>query len=115
MNRSAAPPCPICEQELSESQSIEVCASCHHSLLTTGAVAMSTTGEFRIPAAVLAFEVGNMESQAPARRSECCTWCQKHGQQVKKLLTAGELLICNECISLCVDILTAELGDGWRS
>jgi hypothetical protein len=32
---------------------------------------------------------------------------------VKKLLGRGGVALCNECVSLCCDILDAEVGD-WR-
>ena len=34
--------------------------------------------------------------------------------QVKQLLGRGTTALCDECVSLCCDILDAELGTDWR-
>ena len=43
-----------------------------------------------------------------------CSWCGKLETQVKKLLGRNDTALCDECVSLCCDILDAELGDSWR-
>ena len=35
-------------------------------------------------------------------------------QGAARLLGRGGIALCNECVSLCSDILDAELGDTWR-
>jgi len=34
-----------------------------------------------------------------------CSFCEKDQQQVKKLVAGNDVYICNECITLCYDIL----------
>lgn len=45
-----------------------------------------------------------------------CSFCGKPQSQVKRLISGSGVYICNECISLCQDILAAEennqMGDG---
>ena len=43
-----------------------------------------------------------------------CAWCGKLEREVKKLLGRGGVALCDECVSLCCDILDAELGGSWR-
>ena len=37
-----------------------------------------------------------------------CSFCGKPQSQVKRLISGSGVYICNECISLCQDILAAE-------
>jgi len=38
-----------------------------------------------------------------------CSFCGKDNESVDKLITNGKKInICNECVSLCVDILNGE-------
>jgi ATP-dependent Clp protease ATP-binding subunit ClpX len=40
-------------------------------------------------------------------RTVRCSFCGKHEEQVKRLITGpGEAYICNECVELCFDIIT---------
>ena len=48
------------------------------------------------------------------RATNVCAWCGKHEREVKKLLGRGGVALCDECVSLCCDILDAELGGEWR-
>jgi hypothetical protein len=34
--------------------------------------------------------------------------------EVRELLGLGAVAICDGCVALCVDILEAEIGPGWR-
>jgi ATP-dependent protease Clp ATPase subunit len=43
-----------------------------------------------------------------------CSFCGKPQTQVAKLIAGPGVLICNECIALCNDILVEELGAGWE-
>jgi hypothetical protein len=101
--------CPICGGALADGKPIDVCAACHKSLV--GGVAVRATGEFLVPspAALSAAEAG----EPLVLPSNACAWCGKNESQVKKLLGRGGVALCNECVSLCVDILDAELGT-WR-
>lgn len=114
------PPCPICAKNLEDAQSVFVCGQCHGQLASTGAIQVHVTGEF--PAVLqmaMLPEDGAPEVPARPRRptdpaDHNCTWCDKPGDQVKKLLTHGVAKICNECVALCADIMQAEIGDDWR-
>ena len=37
-----------------------------------------------------------------------CSFCEKNQQQVKKLIAANDVFICDECIVLCYDIIDKE-------
>jgi ATP-dependent Clp protease ATP-binding subunit ClpX len=39
----------------------------------------------------------------------CCSFCGKSQSEVKKLIAGPAVLICNECISLCADILREDI------
>ena len=39
------------------------------------------------------------------RRAELCSFCGKTQAEVAKLLAGPAVLICNECVGLCVQIL----------
>ena len=89
-----------------------VCSSCHRrSLVTGGGVAVNATGEFRV-ASPEAIETSATTGELP-NTAGVCAWCGKLEAQVKKLLGRGNVAMCDECVSLCCDILDAELGD-WR-
>ena len=78
-----------------------------------GNVEVRATGEFRAATPeVLSAAAGSNEA-LPVTGSTTCAWCGKHQAEVKKLLTSATVAICNECVALCADILTAELGDDW--
>jgi hypothetical protein len=107
--------CPICTQALEAGELLMICGACH---LTLGGTArglnVGATGEFRVPtpemvAAVIASEPGERPNVANA-----CAWCQKSENDVKKLLGRAGTALCNECVSLAVDIMDAELGTDWR-
>jgi len=106
-------PCPVCQGDLAEGDLILVCAPCRDRL--GGGVSVRATGEFRVPADLAAdVSVGNAaESSSPGAPTEC-TWCSKSADRVRKLLGTTAFAICDECVSLCADILEAELGPDWR-
>jgi hypothetical protein len=99
--------CPVCAGALDGGELILVCGGCR-SKLGVGPVRM--TGEFRVPT--------EFADDSPASASEpsaaACSWCGRAGHQVKKLLGTPQVAICNECVALCADILSAELGPDWR-
>lgn len=102
--------CPICAQSLEGGELVMVCTGCHQAL--GGGLKLGATGEFRVPSASL-FE----ETEATGERPQAggvCSWCGKLENQVKKLLGRGATALCDECVSLCCDILDAELGTTWR-
>lgn len=86
-----------------------VCTACHKSL--GGGLAVNATGEFRVPTELL--EVAEASGER-VRATGACAWCGKLEHEVKKLLGRGGVALCDECVSLCCDILDAELGDSWR-
>jgi len=45
-----------------------------------------------------------------------CSFCGKTQNQVKKLIAAPGVFICNECVDLCCEILTEESDGsfGWK-
>ena len=102
--------CPICTQVLEGGELVMVCTFCHKSL--GGGLAVNATGEFRVPSSEQLDETAS--SGEHPRAVGTCSWCGKLENQVQKLLGRGGVALCNECVSLCSDILDAELGDGWR-
>jgi 3-hydroxy-3-methylglutaryl CoA synthase len=116
---SDAPRCPVCTQQIGETKSLVVCASCHDSLQPGANVSVSVTGEFPVMSQ-LAF-AADAEQAAPASAPQqtgsagaVCTWCSKPGGDVLKMLTHGTSSICNECVALCSRILDSEFGETWR-
>jgi hypothetical protein len=102
--------CPLCTQALEGGELVMVCAGCHKSL--GGGLNVNATGEFRVPSEA-ELETAAVSGEHP-RTTDLCAWCGKLEHQVKKLLGRGGVALCNECVSLCSDILDAELGDTWR-
>ena len=100
---------PVCGGDLSGGDLILVCGGCHRML---GNVEVRATGEF-MAATPAALAAASGDHAMPAGGSHVCAWCGKHQHEVKKLLTSAHVAICNECVALCADILTAELGDDW--
>jgi hypothetical protein len=96
-----------------------VCGNCYDGLLSKGAVAVSETGEFAVVSADAAAQLldgGLADSPATSiAAGSACTWCGKRREQVKKMLSSPSAHICNECVALCSDILSSELGEDWRS
>lgn len=108
-------PCPVCQGELADGDLILVCAPCRDRL--GGGVSVRATGEFRVPADLAA--VTELGTAPPAEASSpgaptMCSWCSKSANAVRKLLGNTAFAICDECVSLCADILEAELGPDWR-
>ena len=105
--------CPICAQVLEGGELVMVCTGCHKAL--GGGLAVNATGEFRVPSpeAIAAVQSHGETGEHP-RSTSVCAWCGKLEPQVKKLLGRGGVALCNECVSLCCDILDAELGENWR-
>ena len=87
-----------------------VCTPCHKSL--GGGLSVGATGEFRVPPE-LHDATSGVSGEHPSATS-ICAWCGKLEHEVKKLLGRNDIALCNECVSLCSDILDAELGDTWR-
>ena len=92
-----------------------VCGHCHKAL--GGGLVAGATGEFTVPHAVLREALAEAAVTPPGERvraTNVCSWCGKLEAQVKKLLGRGGVALCDECVSLCCDILDAELGETWR-
>jgi hypothetical protein len=102
--------CPICAQTLEGGELVMVCTNCHHAL--GGGLSVGATGEFRVPSPAL-LDAGEASGERP-QAVGICSWCGKLESQVKKLLGRGTTSLCDECVSLCCDILDAELGTTWR-
>jgi hypothetical protein len=102
--------CPVCRGDLADGDLILVCAPCRDRF--GGQVHMRATGEFRVPPE-LAQSDGETSGSHPGG-AQTCSWCGKPGEQVRKLLGSAGVAICDECVSLCADILEAELGPDWR-
>jgi len=103
--------CPVCRGDLADGDLILVCAPCR--VKFGGMVEMRATGEFRVPTELEVGGRGETSGSHPGA-AQACSWCGKPPEQVRKLLGAAEVAICDECVSLCADILEAELGPGWR-
>jgi len=107
--------CPICAQTLEGGELVMVCTSCHQAL--GGGLSVGATAEFRVPSPAL-LEAAEASSSGGGQRPQTivgvCSWCGKLENQVKKLLGRGTTTLCDECVSLCCDILDAELGTTWR-
>ena len=106
--------CPICAQALEGGELVMVCTPCHKAL--GGGLAVGATGEFRVPssAELMAAQSGSQGVGERPHATNLCAWCGKLEAQVKKLLGRNGVALCNECVSLCCDILDAEVGDDWR-
>lgn len=91
-----------------------VCTGCHKAL--GGGLDLGATGEFRVPSPdELAKYAGEAQDQGERpQTTNVCSWCGKLEAQVKKLLGRNNVALCDECVSLCCDILDAELGNTWR-
>lgn len=91
-----------------------VCNNCHKAL--GGGLSLGATGEFRVPspAELLAHASETPHVGEHVHAVSVCSWCGKLEAQVKKLLGRGGVALCDECVSLCCDILDAELGETWR-
>jgi hypothetical protein len=87
-----------------------VCTTCHTRV--GGGLSVNATGEFRVPTPE---QLDSIEATGERVHStNVCAWCGKLERQVKKLLGRGGIALCDECVSLCCDILDAELGNSWR-
>ncbi|MEJ7602248.1 MAG: ClpX C4-type zinc finger protein [Kofleriaceae bacterium] len=105
--------CPICAQALEEGELVMVCAPCHSSL-GGGGLALGATGEFHVPSSAELLDHHAANTGERPHAIAVCSWCGKLEAQVKKLLGRSGTALCDECVSLCCDILDAELGSTWR-
>jgi hypothetical protein len=42
-----------------------------------------------------------------------CSFCGKHQDNVRLLIAVPGVFICDECVSLCVEILDEKIGRSW--
>jgi hypothetical protein len=105
-------PCPVCQGDLADGDLILVCGSCRDRL--GGGVSVRATGEFRVPADLVADMGPSTLTESTPGAPTVCSWCAKTAGNVRKLLGTSAFAICDECVSLCADILEAELGPDWR-
>jgi hypothetical protein len=56
---------------------------------------------------------GDEADKAPFLESMRCSFCCKRGTEVESLIAGPtpQIAICNECIELCVEILTEQRAD----
>jgi hypothetical protein len=104
--------CPICAQTLEGGELVMVCTGCHQAL--GGGLKVGSTAEFRVPSRSMLEAAEAVGSGEHPQAVAVCSWCGKLESQVKKLLGRGPTTLCDECVSLCCDILDAELGSTWR-
>lgn len=107
--------CPLCAQALEGGELVMVCGHCHKAL--GGGLALGATGEFKVPSEAMLAAHGGSEKASTGERPHArsvCSWCGKLEHEVRKLLGRSGTALCDECVSLCCDILDAELGDSWR-
>jgi hypothetical protein len=104
--------CPICAQTLEGGELVMVCTSCHQAL--GGGLKLGATGEFRVPNQALLEMSEAVGTGERPQSMGACSWCGKLESEVRKLLGRGTTALCDECVSLCCDILDAELGTTWR-
>ncbi|HVV87529.1 MAG TPA: ClpX C4-type zinc finger protein [Kofleriaceae bacterium] len=109
--------CPVCRATIPAGPVAGACPACGTRLPHGGVGRLSgsmpvihATGEFMVP------ELPPSASDAAIATDPAgsCSWCGRAGDQVRKLLGTGAVAICDGCVALCVDILDAELGPGWR-
>ena len=105
-------PCLVCQGELADGDLILVCGDCRDRL--GGGVSVRATGEFRVPGDLVAEMGTSALSESSPGAPTVCSWCSKTTEKVRKLLGTSAFAICDECVSLCADILEAELGPDWR-
>jgi len=101
--------CSLCAGEVGP-DGVIVCGGCQR----RSVAAVRATGEFMAVSAPPDHDPEPVDRQGPSAAGGC-TWCGKDGGKVRKLLGNGAVSICNECVALCADVMSAELGDGWRS
>jgi ATP-dependent protease Clp ATPase subunit len=58
---------------------------------------------------------GDLEFRAMGTQSDLdllkCSFCRKHNEQVKKMIAGPSVIICNECIDLCNEIIQNDILD----
>lgn len=110
--------CPLCRGSIVQGHNLIVCSHCHGGLVASGELPLTSTSEFDAMSPAEAEEVlsrdGSGSGRTSAQLEHTCTWCGKGGGEVKKLLSNRTAHICNECVALCAEILTVELGRDWR-
>ncbi len=50
----------------------------------------------------------------PVSAVAVCAFCGRRGDQVRKIISGPFALICDQCVSACVEVLEEQLGDDWR-
>jgi len=101
--------CFLCAGEVGP-DGATVCGGCVRKQLGP---AVRATAEFHVPSVDLD-DPETSTSAAAAAALGHCAWCGKAAHQVKKLLSNGVVLICNQCVAFCAEVMEAEVGPGWR-
>ena len=58
---------------------------------------------------------GRKEESAGSGRELRCSFCNKSQRDVRKLVAGPNVYICDECVDICLDILSATTKDDERS
>lgn len=45
------------------------------------------------------------QKELPILEGIYCSFCGRHGQEVKRLVAGKQAFICDECVDLCVEML----------
>ncbi len=108
--------CPLCGTPCGDNHQVTVCKPCHNTLAASAST-ITATGEFSSAQVMAAINFHPDESLAPAPivGGVVCSWCSKPGESVKKILSHGEIKLCNECVGLCASVMAAELGNNWQN
>ncbi len=102
--------CALCRTELAPATAVTTCRACAARGMG-GPV--RATGEFLIPPEPSSDEAATTSTIDAGAAT--CAWCGRAGDQVRKLLGQAGVAICDGCVGLAVDVLSAELGPDWRS
>jgi len=100
--------CYLCAGEVGP-DGASVCAVCVGKTLGP---TVRATAEFIVPH--VPAEVLDAADRGDAAAHGRCTWCGKGADEVKKLLSNGAVLICNQCVAFCAEVMEAEVGPDWR-
>ena len=95
-------------------ETIDVCIGCYEGLQMVGSVDITQTREFNFGPSNESENIKSTDANNDATGDVQCSWCNKPQSEVKRLVSQNKIHVCNECIGLCVDVLSAEFGESWR-
>jgi ATP-dependent protease Clp ATPase subunit len=90
-----------------------ICDACVRSFIELATTGMPTPREPPVAVALVEGGPGATRSARP------CSFCGKEPQETRFSYLrnddpAAKLVVCNECIGLCVDILAEDVGGEWK-